>query len=77
MQLYIQTFIVQAEPSVDQAGRAGYDVYYPDGRVQWMMAGDFEEHHRAIDRREKQIIDMNTAELEVLAISDKDYPPDS
>lgn len=73
MQLYVQTFIVQAEPSVDKNGRAGYDVYYPDGRVDWMQAGDFEEHHRAIDRREHQIINMNTAELEVLAISDKDY----
>ena len=81
MNIYIQNFIVQAEPAVDKNGRTGFDVYYPDGRTQWIPQGDFEIHHRVLDVRERMIMDMNTQELAILSISDKDYPdledPDS
>ncbi len=73
MNIYIQNFIVQAEPAFDSNDRVGFDVYYPDGRTQWMPAGDFEIHHRAMDVRERMIMDMNTQELGILSISDKDY----
>ncbi len=81
MNIYVQNFIVQAEPAFDKNGLAGFDVYYPDGRTQWIPQGDFEIHHRALDVRERMIMDMNTQELAILSISDKDYPdledPDS
>lgn len=73
MQLFVQNFIVQAEPATDPNGRQGYDVYYPDGRTDWMPLEDFEIHHRVLDTREKMLIDMNTQELQVLRVSDKDY----
>lgn len=74
MRIYVQNFIVQAEPATDSNGHNGYDVYYPDGRTQWIPEGDFEIHHRPLDVRERMIMDMNTQELEVLSITDKDYP---
>lgn len=74
MRIYVQNFLVQAEPALDKQGRNGYDVYYPDGRTQWMQVDDFEIHHRLLDVRERMIMDMNTQELQVLRISDKDYP---
>ena len=74
MRVYVQTFIVQAEPCVNQDGRQGFDVYYPDGRTQWIPAGDFEIHHLVLDVRERMILDMTAAEQLVAAISDKDSP---
>ncbi len=75
MRIYVQSFIVQAEEAVSASGLPGYDVYYPDGRTQWMPAGDFELHHRSMDVRERMILDMTAAEQLVMAVSDKDSPP--
>ena len=73
MQIFIESQVVQAEPKHAANGRPGYDVYYPDGRVRWVNPDEFELHFRLLDRRERQLIDMNTAELEVLRITDSDY----
>lgn len=72
MRVYVQSYIVQAEPCLDVNGHNGYDVYYPDGRTVWMPVGDFEIHHRVIDTRERMIMDMTSAEQLVMAISDLD-----
>lgn len=76
MNIYIQNFVVQAEPCLDANGRQGYDVYYPDGRTHWMPVEDFEIHHRPLDTRERMLMDMNTQELAVLQISDMDFGPE-
>lgn len=73
MRVYVQSYIVQAEPSLDANGHNGYDVYYPDGRNVWMPSGDFEIHHRALDVRERMIMDMTSAEQLVMAVSDKSH----
>lgn len=73
MNIYIQNFVVQAEPCLDANGRQGYDVYYPDGRTHWMPVEDFEIHHRALDVRERMIMDMTSAEQLVMAVSDKSH----
>ena len=73
MQIFIESQVVQAEATTDSNGRQVYDVYYPDGRVRQVYPDDFELHFRLLDRRERQLIDMNTQELEVLSITDKDY----
>lgn len=73
MRVYVQSYIVQAEASLDANGHNGYDVYYPDGRNVWMPVGDFELHHRALDVRERMIMDMTAAEQLVMAVSDKDH----
>ena len=74
MRIYVQTYIVQAEPVVDANGHNGFDVYYPDGRTCWLPVGDFELHHRNLDTRERMLLDMTAAEQLVMAISDKDSP---
>ena len=74
MHLYVQTYIVQAEASIEN-GRAGYDVYYPDGRVVWIPEGDFDLHHRLLGARERMLVEQSTLEQGVSRISDKESPP--
>lgn len=73
MNIYLQTYIVQAEPDQHEDGRPGYAVYFPDGRTLWMYAEDFELHHRPLDRRERTMVEMTSEELGVARITDKDY----
>ncbi len=73
MQLFVQTYLVQAEAAPKEDGRPGYDVYYPDGRVEWIPAADFDLHHRLLDTRERMVFEMSNAEIGVMRISDKEH----
>jgi hypothetical protein len=73
MQLFVCNYIVQAEPATDDAGRQGWDVYYPDGRIERIPRDDFEIHFRYLDVRERLLMEMTTDELDVMRITDKDY----
>lgn len=71
MKVYIQLFdgsawLVQAEPVSRHEAR----VHHPEhGYSIWPLA-DFIKHHRLLTREETQLINMSTAELQIMQISE-------
>ncbi len=70
MKVYIQSSpgrpcLVLAERYDDE-----YRVHHPDAGYSVWPAAQFENDHRELTAHERQLINMTTAELEVMGISD-------
>ena len=79
MKIYIYTDIEQAPKVLARShlvaaelgpGGEEYRVHHPEAGYSVWPSDQFEAVHRPLTRRESQLINMSTAELEVMAISD-------
>ena len=59
--------LVQAEPVT---GGREYKVHHPTGGYSVWPVAQFQEAHRVLTAKERSLINMSTAELEVMGISD-------